>query len=129
MENGLLGTQLAIAYAASYGMKLLKYTKKFPFMQQNAANMNRIFAVIAAFFTSLGITAIFNAADGTLLISGLTLAGIGYGLWAWFVQYALQQFAFKMAVQPEEARQQVAGELPKSKEGTGSGTVENRKPG
>jgi len=129
MENGLIGSQLAIAYAASYGMKLLKYTKWFPFMQRNAANMNRIFAVIVAFFASIGIQYTFNSTDGTLLITGLTLAGVGHGLWSWFIQFALQQGAFKLIVQPEEARQQVAGELPKSREGTGSGTIENRKPG
>lgn len=125
----LFGSQIAVAYAASYGMKLLKYTKWFPFLQQNASNMNRIFAIIVAFLTSVGIQYTFDSVEGTLVISGLTLASVGHGLWAWFVQFCLQQGAFKVIVQPEEARQQVAGELPKSKEGVGSGTVENRKPG
>ena len=121
MEMGLLGSQLALAYLFSSLMKIFKYTPWFPFMQKEAAVLNRIFAAIMALIAAVGIQYTYDSVTGVMTITGLTAAGIATGLWSWFVQFALQQGAFKLIVQPEERRQQLSGELPQTSLTTGTG--------
>lgn len=121
MDMGLLGSQIALAYAFSSLMKLLKYWKHFPLMQKEAAWLNRGFAAIMALAATIGIHYTYDAVTGVMTITGLTAVGILTGLWQWFVQFALQQGAFKLIVQPEERRQQLSGELPQTSLTTGTG--------
>lgn len=108
----LFSSQLAVAYATSTAIKWLKYQKWFPLMQQEAAVLNRMFSAAIAFIAAIGIHYTFDVVQGTLVITGLTIAGVTHGLWAWGEQFALQQGVFKLIVQPEEARQQKIGQLP-----------------
>lgn len=110
----IFSTQLAVAYATSNALKILKYKNWFPLMQQEAAILNRLFSTAVAFVAAIGIHWTFDVTQGTMVITGLTAAGITHGLWAWFEQFAIQQGVFKMIVQPEEIRQQQIGELPKT---------------
>jgi len=118
---GLLGSQIALAYAFSSLMKLLKYWKNFPLMQKEAAWLNRAFAAFMAAIATIGIHYTYDAITGVLTITGLTAIGTLTGLWQWFVQFALQQGAFKLIVQPEERRQQIEGTLPRTSLTTGTG--------
>jgi hypothetical protein len=130
MDSGdILGTQFGVAYATSTALKWLKYQKWFPLMAKEAAVLNRLFSIGVAFVAAIGIHWTFDAVAGTMIITGLTYAGIAHGLMAWFVQFAMQQGVFKTIVQPEEMRQQQIGELPTTrltsgadtKSGTGAG--------
>src|SRR5262245_22656447 len=114
METELLSTQLAVAYATSTALKWLKYQHWFPLMAKEAAVLNRLFSLAVAFIAAIGIHYTFDAATGTMVITGLTLPGILHGLWAWFEQFAMQQGVFKVIVQPEEVRQQNIGQLPRT---------------
>ncbi len=117
----LLSTQIAVAYLTSNLLKVLKYQKWFPLMAQEAKVLNRIFAGFVAFVAAIGVHWTFDMTTGTMIITGLTMAGIAHAIWAWFEQFALQQGVFKLIVQPEEVRQQNTGELPKTSLTTGTG--------
>lgn len=98
METELISSQLAFAYATSAVMEWLKHQKWFPLLDKEAKVLNRLFAVVASFIVAVGIHWTFDSSQGTLVITGLTLAGVGHGFIAWVQQYAFQQGSYKLLV-------------------------------
>ena len=68
----------------------------------NKARANLYLSIVIAFFTSLGIGFKYDETAGTILLTGITSAGILHGLWHWFVQWVGQHIAFKTLIMPQE---------------------------
>ena len=100
MESELISSQLAFAYVTSSVMEFLKNLSWFPLLQKEAKVLNTLIAVVVAFIVAIGIHWTFDAAQGTLVISGLTWGSIGHGFISWVQQFAFQQGAYKMLVAP-----------------------------
>ena len=98
METELFGSQLAFAYVASTFMEWLKHKPWFPLLDKEAAILNRLVALAVSFIVAVGIHWTFDAAQGQLVITGLTWGGIAHSVVAWVQQYAFQQGSYKLLV-------------------------------
>lgn len=78
------GTQMAVAGIISLVLGWLKKSKYFPWITAESSKVNRAAMIVLSGLATLGIH--FSYSAGTLLISGLSLATIGAGLWHWTVQ-------------------------------------------
>lgn len=77
----------------------LKAAKWFPWAQQiGTAGANRVIAAIIALFGATGVTYVWNAQAHSLLLSGLSLVGIGTALWHWFNQFVAQEVMYQTTV-------------------------------
>lgn len=90
--------QLAVNAICVWILQQVKKAKFIPFIQQNTYTINRIAALLLAGVTTAGIGFTFDRGDGTLVITGLTLAGIVTALWHWVTNYALQETIYQAAV-------------------------------
>ena len=98
MESELISSQLSLAYATSAAIEFFKNQKWFPMLDKETQTLNRLVAIAASFVVAIGIHWTFDAAEGTLVIGGLTVANIWHGLLAWIQQYAFQQGAFRLLI-------------------------------
>jgi len=85
-----LSSQAAIAIISSYGIQYLKGQPWFPFLKANAQKLNTMVTAIIAALAGLGVAITFN--EGTLMVTGLTLANLGH-----IVSHFLEQWAFQHA--------------------------------
>ena len=95
---GELQTQLTIGMVVPFVLQYLKSQKWFPLLSMSGGMLNRITAGIVAIATGFGITAHFG--DGTLTLSGLTLANIWAGAQHSIMQYMVSHTVYKAAVAP-----------------------------
>lgn len=100
MDTSTLETQATLAVAMPYLLQWLKGRAWFPFMSYTSGTMNRWMTALIAFLTSLGIHTVYDASAGTILISGLTLAGIAGGVQHAALQWAGQHFVYKALIAP-----------------------------
>lgn len=89
-----------IAYICSAAIEWLKQQKWFPFLTMESSTLNRWVARLVAALSVVGIHATFNATEGTLLLSGLTGAGLLTAALEFFRQYLFQQVAYRKLVKP-----------------------------
>ncbi len=106
MDSGFLLTSGGTALISSLIIQALKNSELsiFNFLGKDAtkSKANLIFSIVVAFITSIGIGFKYDAAAGTILLSGITAAGIQHGLWHWFVQWIGQHVTYKAFVVPTE---------------------------
>jgi hypothetical protein len=79
-------------------MQWLKNSKWFPLLKEGQAALNRTAAVVVAFLSSLGVHFVWDGTAHTLLITGLTLSGIGAMAWHFINQMAAQETIYQMSV-------------------------------
>jgi len=89
-----------IAYMGSSAIEWLKQQKWFPWMTADSTVLNRWVGRLVAAVSVVGIHMTFDPNAGTLLVSGLSLAGIGGALVEFVKQYLLQQIAYRSVVKP-----------------------------
>lgn len=94
-----LSAQVVISAVVVYLIQLAKKSARIPWISTETSKLNRLIAVLASLFSSVGIHFSFNAAAGTLVITGLTLAGILGFAWHWLTAFVSQQLIFQTAVQ------------------------------
>ena len=102
-------SQLTSSAVVVYAIEILKHSKWFPWLSEETPKLNRLAAVIGSFGAAVGIHFAYDAQNGALLITGLTVAGILHGAWHFAQQYALTQLAYDSAINPKK----IAVELPK----------------
>lgn len=97
-----LSAQVVVSAVVVYLLQLAKKSQLIPWMTAETGTINRVVAVLAALCSSLGIHFSFNAAAGTLVIAGLSLAAVGGFAWHWLTAFVSQQLIFQTAVQPKQ---------------------------
>ena len=85
----LITTQVGAAAASSYILNFVQRWRKIPWVTSHTAGINMVIRGALALVATIGISWQWNAADHTLLISGLSLMAILHGCWSWFTQYAM----------------------------------------
>lgn len=92
----------------------LKGSKYFPWITREKATLLRVLSAGASVAAGVGIGHVWNAADHSLVISGLTLSNVARFSWAIVRQFAMNETIFQatkpssnpavvMAVAPEAA--------------------------
>ncbi len=106
MDSGFLITAGGTAVVTSIFLQWMKKSQLWCFSfigtDKRFEKANLWFSIFVAFITSIGIGYKYDAAAGTLLITGLTVAGIEHGVWHWFVQWVGQHVSYKTFVVPTE---------------------------
>ncbi len=106
MDSGFVLTAGGTALISSLVLQALKHSELsiFNFLgtEKEKWSNNLTFSIIIAFITSLGIGYKYDSTAGTLVLSGLTAAGITHGLWHWFFQWISQHAIYKTVVVPTE---------------------------
>lgn len=107
----LFGTELGSTLAIVGGMQALKKAKWFPLVQQGQAVLNRIFSIAAALCTTLAIGYTWNPANnGTLILTGISVAAIAHGLFHVLTQFLYQETGYT-GLQGLQALQKIAGQM------------------
>lgn len=78
-----------------YIIQRLKAWKWFKLLGPNSKYANMVASFIAAAMAATGIGYIFNEAQGTLTITGLTLAGIMTAIWSWGKSFVLNELIYQ----------------------------------
>lgn len=95
-----LATQITVSTLIVYLLEWLKTKKWAPFVQKNAATMNKITAGVVAFIAALGVTYTWDATNHQLIIANVpTLAGFITVCWTWIKQWVFQELIYKGVVQ------------------------------
>ena len=106
MDSGFLLTAGGTAVLSSIIIQWMKKSQLaiFSFLgtEKNKQKVNLYFSIFVAFITSIGIGYKYDGVSGTLVISGLTAAGIQKGLWHWFTQWVGQHVSYKAIIVPQE---------------------------
>lgn len=92
-EQELIWSAVA-AWVSSKAIEMSKYVSWLP-TGFNRETANRWVARFIAFCAMLGIHSTFDHANGTLIISGLTMPGIFTAAGEYAKQYMLQEIAYK----------------------------------
>lgn len=100
MDNTALGWQAVLAIAMPRVLQWLKGKTSFPLLSYTSGKLNFWITGLIASLTSFGIHFVFNAGAGTLLITGLTTAGLWAGIQHAALQWAAQHFVYKTTIAP-----------------------------
>ncbi len=93
---------------SAYVIELLKQTPFVPFLRADTKTLNRWFGVFIAIAVSLGVSAHYDGASGSLLISGLNSDALMHnGLHA-LAQWSVQQFTYDAAISQQTTLQRLA---------------------
>jgi hypothetical protein len=90
LDANVLSTQITAAAAGAYALRLIQKWDKLPWVTSHTKLISAAFRTVLAFVASVGISLSWNGADHTLIISNLSLAILGKGLWHVFSLYAFQ---------------------------------------
>jgi len=93
---------LAIPTLSAISVMAIQWLKKaswFPWLSDTSSNfVLRLTSVFTAFAAAAGIHWTYSAEQGTLAVSGLTVAAILPALWAWLKQIVFNELVFQTAV-------------------------------
>lgn len=92
--------QALLAMAIPNVIQWLKGTSWFPFANFSGGSINRVFSWTIAAATGLGIAFKYDPAVGSVLITGLTIAGITHGLGHVVFQLLANHYVYKTIVAP-----------------------------
>lgn len=88
----LLSSQFGAAVACTYFLNLVQRWKQVPWVTQHTAQVNFWVRAVLAAGSAIGINAVWNPTDHSLLITGLSILPIIHGTWHWFIQFAMTHF-------------------------------------
>ena len=89
-SDNVLATGLTIGTLSAGVLAYLKSAKWAPWFNKHSATINHIFMALTAGGAALGIHAVWDATNHSLLITGLSLKTIAIGVWEWLKQWTLQ---------------------------------------
>lgn len=98
----LLTSQIGAAAACAYFLNLLQKWQKLPWITQHTEEINFWVRAILAAGSAIGINAVWNPTDHSLLITGLSVTTIFHGVWHWFTQYAITHMTGKVLESKQE---------------------------
>lgn len=78
-----------------YIIQLLKSAKWFKLLTSNTKYMNIAASLFAAAISATGIGYSFNEQNGTLTVTGLTVAGILAAAWTWAKSFVLNEMIYQ----------------------------------
>lgn len=90
MDANILSTQVTVAAAGAYILRLIQKWDKLPWVTAHTDGISIAFRAIIAFCSAIGISATWNGPEHALTITGLSVVTISYGLWHVFTLYAMQ---------------------------------------
>lgn len=90
--------QVVLSALMVWLLQFMKKSSLVPWLSAETPKLNRAAAVVTSLGTALGIHITFSADQGVLMITGLTLAGIGHFAWQWLVSFVSQQVLFQATV-------------------------------
>jgi hypothetical protein len=89
-DSNVLATQLTMGVIASGVLQFLKSRTWIPWFNKNSAGLNHLFMLLTSAAGAIGVNAVWNGSEHSLTITGLSLVGIGTGLWIWAKQWTVQ---------------------------------------
>lgn len=92
-----LSANVVVGYVIVAVMQWAKRQAWIPMIDFDSASVNRVVAGLLAVVTSLGIHAQYNGADGSLLVTGLSVASVLSFSGEALRQFILQQLIYKGA--------------------------------
>jgi hypothetical protein len=95
MDSNIAITQFTTGALTVAAMNWLKGQSWFPLVQAGKAKLNRSVAAFVAFCSSLGVHFVWNGAEHSLAIQGLTLSVIAASLYHWASQMATQEVIYQ----------------------------------
>lgn len=90
----LVATQVTVSALIVYALQWIKRSSWVPWITEHTKALNRWIAALVAAAAAIGIHTEFDATAGTLVITGLTLAGIAHGLFEWARSWIFQQMIY-----------------------------------
>jgi hypothetical protein len=114
--QNVLATQITAGALIAFVVNFVKQSKYFPWISEETKTLSTILAAFLAAATAVGVNAVWNPTEHTLLISGLTLAGISAAVWAFAKQYVMQHLAGKVMFPSPQKLVPVNEEVAKAKE-------------
>ena len=103
MDSNLVLTVFGSAIGVTQLIELVKRSPRFAFINTSSEQLNRLIGIVAAGAVSLGIHYEWDEATRVLAVhvpTGVQAMHLG---WNWFVQWALQQYAYKTGIKSMEA--------------------------
>lgn len=98
-DHNVLATQITVGALSVAFLNWLKGSKYFPWLTQETAKLNRVFAALVALIGAVGVHLTWAAGDtsGTYMITvtGATLHGIAMGGWVWLKQFVMQELIYR----------------------------------
>lgn len=83
--------QLVIAGLVAYALEFIKRAEWFPWLTADTRTANRLVAAAVALVAAVGVHFNYDASQGVLTISGLTMSSLRHGLWEYGKQLVFQQ--------------------------------------
>lgn len=107
-DGQVLANSIAYAALGNWFINKVKSSKFIPFINDQTYWINKSFAVVIALIAALGVsyTYSYSKIDGvfTLVLSGLTLAGLWANFKMWVISYALQQTGYNVGKWKEDIK-------------------------
>lgn len=98
METGNeLTAHITTGAVIVYAIQWAKSSGWFRWLSEDTKTLNRTVSALLAGAAAVGINWTYTAADGTLVITGLTTSGILVGGYEWLKQFCVQQLIFDTA--------------------------------
>lgn len=86
----VFGTQFTASTVIVFAGHLLEHW--FPKLATVPGTFKRMAYWLVAVGSAVGVHASFTESTGTLVLTGLTVAGVAHGVWHWVQSVALQEF-------------------------------------
>jgi hypothetical protein len=100
-SDTVLSTQLVVSYVMVQILELLKRLKSVPVVGMGVTKANRVVAALLAALGTVGISATFDGATSTLVITGLSFAAIVGILVEFGRSWVFQQLIYRNLVDPK----------------------------
>jgi hypothetical protein len=98
--QNVLATQVTVGAIIAYATNWLKNSKYFPWITHETQVISHFVAAFLSAAAAVGVNAVWNGTEHTLVISGLTLTGILGAVWALGKQFAIQHLAGQVMYPP-----------------------------
>lgn len=113
VDSSLALSTGSTALISALALQAIKRSAWFPQLSIEHASQraNLIASLLMAFAVSLGIGFKFDGANGSLLITGLTAAGLSHAAYHMGVQWVAQHVSYKAFVVPSELLAAIVNQL------------------
>ncbi|HXU18962.1 MAG TPA: hypothetical protein VN788_00105 [Verrucomicrobiae bacterium] len=96
-----LGSTITLSAVVVFVINFFKSRSWFPWLTAESKVANRFVAVALSGASALGIHFLYD--NGTLTITGLSLAGVGLAGWMWLKSFALQEWIYQSSSMSNKA--------------------------
>lgn len=97
----VFGQTFGVGCVVVFLINWLKSARWFPFLQREWKTAQRVWSVLLAAASAVGVHVIFK--NQTLTITGLSLTAVAVAGWAWLKAFAMQEFIYQATKQAKAA--------------------------